>query len=69
MMCVRADSGLSSPEQMSTVGIIDGCGLLLGTGKIRAEDDASLIEWLRSWALIQMLPLPGREILFESELF
>ena len=50
---------------MSAVGIIDGHGLLLGTGmKIRAGDDASLIEWLGSWALIQMLPLPGHETLF-----
>ena len=65
MMCARAVSGLSSPQQMSAVGIIDGHGLLLGTGmKIRAGDDASLIEWLGSWALIQMLPLPGHETLF-----
>lgn len=49
---------------MSAVGIIDGRGLLLGTGvKIRGRDGASLIEWLRSWASIQMLPLTGCEIL------
>ena len=64
MMCARAVSGLSSPQQMSAVGVIDGRGLLLGAGvKITAGDDASLIEWLRSWALTQTLPLPGRETL------
>lgn len=65
MMCVRAVSGLSSPELVSAVGIIDRRGLLLGIGmKIRAGGDASLIEWLRPWAFIQMLPLPGHETLF-----
>lgn len=55
---------------MSAVGIIDRRGLLLGIGmKIRAGGDASLIEWLRPWAFIQMLPLPGHETLFQSEVF
>lgn len=61
---VRAVLGLSRPEQMLAVGIVDGCRLPLGIGLVRAGDDASLLAWLRSWALIHTLPLSGREILF-----
>lgn len=68
IVCVRAVSGPSSPEQMSAVGIT-GWRLVLGTGMVQNRRRCQFDRVVKSWAVVQMLPRSGHELLFLSELF